>query len=198
MAFSDNVWWTRKARIQAEKRLLSNAFQSQCLLLWYSFFGVAISIYYLKFTPPPNQQDLSGVSWIVYSVLVFGLSGFISGLSFKERAGLVKESYETLNTFYHKAKDDNANIEEITAEYERIMGLCENHKDIDYYHALCLEHVTNNKDLNKKSRCKEGLDRCPNWFHRLSVAWWRIKRLALFSLFYSLPILLYHAIEKLA
>ncbi len=48
MAFSDNIWWTKKARIEAEKRLLMYSFQSQVLLLWYSFSGVAASIYHLK------------------------------------------------------------------------------------------------------------------------------------------------------
>jgi len=71
MAFADNVWWTRKARIQTEKRLLSNALQSQVLLLWYSFSGVAVSIYYLKATA--SNQDLAGVAWVVYSVLVLSI-----------------------------------------------------------------------------------------------------------------------------
>lgn len=198
MAFSDNVWWTRKARIQAEKRLLSNAFQSQLLLLWYSFFGVAVSIFYLKFTPSAGQEDLAGISWIVYSVLVLSMSGFIAGLSFKERASLIKESYETLNTFYHKAKEDNADIEKISAEYEQIMGLCENHTDYDYYLALCLEHVTNNKDIDTNTGCKEGLDRCPTWYHWLSITWWLSKRYVMLTLLYLLPALLLFAIEKLA
>lgn len=198
MAFSDNVWWTRKARIQAEKRLLSNAFQSQLLLLWYSFFGVAVSIYYLKFTPSAGQEDLAGISWIVYSVLVLSLSGFIAGLSFKERASLIKESYETLNTFYHKAKEDNADIEKISAEYEQIMGLCENHTDYDYYIALCLEHVTNNKGVDTNTGCKIGLDRCPTWYHWLSITWWLAKRYVLLTLLYLLPVILLVAIEKLA
>lgn len=208
MAFSDNVWWTRKARIQAEKRLLSNAFQSQLLLLWYSFFGVAVSIFYLKFTPSAGQEDLAGISWIVYSVLVLSMSGFIAGLSFKERASLIKESYETLNTFHHKAKEDNADIEKISAEYEQIMGLCENHTDYDYYLALCLEYVTCNVPLDPKTKLKqkkdsngkitEGLDRSPTWYQWLSITWWLAKRYVLLTLLYLLPAILLVAIEKLA
>ena len=198
MAFSDNVWWTRKARIQAEKRLLSNAFQSQLLLLWYSFFGVAVSIFYLKFTPSVGQEDLAGISWIVYSVLVLSMSGFIAGLSFKERASLIKESYETLNTFYQKAKAQNANIAQLSSDYEQIKGLCENHTDYDYYLALCLEHVTNNKEVDSSTGCKKGLDRCPTWYHWLSITWWLAKRYVLLTLLYLLPVILLVAIEKLA
>lgn len=198
MAFSDNVWWTRKARIQTEKRFLSNAFQSQLLLQWYSFFGVAVSIFYLKLTPSAGQEDLAGISWIVYSVLVLCMSGFISGLSFKERASLIKKSYETLNTFYHKAKEDGADLEKISAEYEQIMGLCENHTDYDYYLALCLEHVTNNKDVDTRTGCEKGLDRYPTWYHWLSITWWLAKRYVLLALLYLLPVILLVAIEKLA
>lgn len=208
MTFSDNVWWTRKARIQAEKRLLSNAFQSQLLLLWYSFFGVAVSIFYLKYTPSVGQEGLAGISWIVYSVLVLSMSGFIAGLSFNQRASLIKESYETLNTFYHKAKEDNADIEQISAEYEQVMGLCENHTDYDYYLALCLEYVTCNVPLDSETKLKqkkdsngkvtEGLDRCPTWYHWLSIIWWLAKRYILLTFLYLLPVILLVAIEKLA
>jgi hypothetical protein len=98
MAFSDNIWWTRKSKIQAEKRLVSNAFQAQVVLLWYSFAGVAASVYYLKYSS--SDGDMSGIAWVVYSVLVLCMSGFINGLSFKQRAGLIKECYETLNDVY--------------------------------------------------------------------------------------------------
>ena len=208
MAFSDNVWWTRKARIQAEKRLLSNAFQSQLLLLWYSFFGVAVSIFYMKLTPAADQESLAGITWIVYSVLILVMSGFIAGLSFKERAGLIKESYETLNTFYQKAKEPDANIAQISSEYEQIMGLCENHTDYDFYLALCLEHVTCIIPVDPKTKIKqkidsdgnviEGLTRGPTWYHWLSVAWWVLKRHLLLTLLYLLPLALLLAIEKLA
>lgn len=208
MAFLDNVWWTRKARIQAEKRLLSNSFQSQLLLLWYSFFGVATSIYYLKFIPAEGQGDLAGISWVVYSVLVLCMSGFIAGLSFKERASLIKESYETLNTLYHKAKKINADIEQISAEYEQTLGLCENHTDYDYYLALCLEYVSCNLPADPDTKLKlkkdgegkviEGITRRPNWYHWLSITWWVTRRYALLTLLYLLPIFLLVAIEKLA
>ena len=95
MAFSDNVWWTRKARIQLEKRLLSYFFHSQLLLFWYSLVGVVASIYYVKFQP---NSEVAGVSWIIYSVMLLCISIFIGSSSFKSRADKVKKCYETLNT----------------------------------------------------------------------------------------------------
>ena len=146
MAFSDNIWWTRKARIQAEKRLLHNSFQSQLLLLWYSFCGVAVAIYHLKASDSSAIAELGGVAWVVYSVLALCMSGFINGLSFKERAGLIKECYETLNTLYLKAKEVECEVPnrsfskvDIINEFNQILGVCENHKDVDYYKALLIE-----------------------------------------------------------
>tara|TARA_Y100001933_G_scaffold226684_1_gene240843 strand:+ start:329 stop:1006 length:678 start_codon:yes stop_codon:yes gene_type:complete len=101
MTLSDNIWWTRKARIQTEKRLLSNSFQAQILLLWYSFFSVFAAIYYLQVERP---DALVNVGWIAFSILTLTVSGFINGLSFKERAALVKECYETLNGIYIQAR----------------------------------------------------------------------------------------------
>ncbi|MBS9424124.1 MULTISPECIES: SLATT domain-containing protein [Photorhabdus] len=193
MAFENNIWWTRKARIQAEKRLLSNAFQSQLILFWYSFFGVAISIYYLKFS---DNSDLAGVTWVIYSVLSLCMSGFITGLSFKERAGLIKECYETLNSLYQKAKKPNADIEKIAVEYEQVMGLCENHTDFDYYQALCIEHVISTKTLNSETGYKKDLDRSPTWYHWLNFIWGRIRRCLMLTFLYSLPILIFIVLQE--
>lgn len=197
MAFKDNVWWTRKARIQAERRLLSNAFQSQLLMLWYSFCGVAASIYYLKIDNSSPNNELPGIIWVVYSVLILCMSGFITGLSFKERAGLIKECYEALNTFYQKAKTDNADIGAISKEYEQILGLCENHTDYDYYLALCIEYVTCPTPTDPKTKLKEGLDRRPTWYHWVSISYWIFKKYLLLTVLYFLPIILFFGLEML-
>lgn len=197
MVFSDNIWWTRKARIQAEKRLLSNAFQSQILLLWYSFSSVASAVYYLNLGGSNSNPDLNGIAWVVFSVLVLCISGFINGLSFKERAGLIKECYETLNGLYHKSKGDSANFSQLNYEYDQILGVCENHTDRDYYLALCIEHVTKPGKVNPSTGCKAGLDRCPTWYHWLYLAYWYGLRWLMLACFYLLPVLIFTAMEYL-
>lgn len=198
MSFSNNIWWTRKARIQAEKRLLSNAFQSQLLLLWYTFFGVAVSIYYLKLS---DNNDLAGVTWVIYSVLCLSISGFIAGLSFKERAALIKESYETLQVLYLKAnsiKESNESSEVcvnshdkslLANEYSSVMGLCENHTDFDYYKALCIEYLT--------AQDKTKLDRAPVTYHWVSLGFWMVRRYTMLLAFYLLPLVIFIGLEIL-
>lgn len=188
MAIADNIWWTRKARIQTEKRLLSNARHAQLLLLWYSFVSVGGSVYYLQFN---SQSEYSNVAWVVFSVLVLCVSGFISGLSYKERAAIVKDSYESLNSLYRKAKQKNADAESINNEYEQILSLCENHADIDYQIALCDTYLSHNSPRDPEN----GLDRWPTKYVWLVVfKRFSIRSASIFTL-YALPILIFVGME---
>lgn len=178
----DNIWWTRKARIVTERRLLSNAFHAQVLLLWYSFSGVAASIYYL---PKANAgNDLAGITWIIFSVLVLALSGFINGLTFKERAGLIKECYETLKELYETAKAGKLSEEDLNSRYKQILEMCENHSDNDYYTAMCEAYLTHPNPSDPKT----GLNRKPTKY-----IWWRwgsskIGRFFIKAIFYLIPL----------
>ncbi len=183
MATADNIWWTRKARIQTEKRLLSNARHAQLILLWYSFVSVGASVYYLKFN---SQSEYASVAWVVFAVLVLCVSGFINGLSYKERAAVIKDSYESLNSLYRKARKEDADPDEISKEYEQILNICENHAEIDYQNALCSTYLSHNCPRDPEN----GLDRWPTkyvWFvvlNRLLV------RVVTILMLYALPILL--------
>jgi hypothetical protein len=201
MAFSDSIWWTRKSKIEAEKRLLSNAFQAQVILLWYSFAAVAASVYYLKFNS--SSDDMAGIAWVVYSVLVLCISGFINGLSFRQRAGLIKECYETLNDVYHRVShfesgnSTSTTIEELSAEYQQILGVCENHLTIDYYKALCETYLTQTSLTNAAEKgSKAGLDRIPTTYIWLCVVWHITKRCSMLGLLYLLPIAIFVLLEN--
>lgn len=205
MALSDNIWWTRKARIQTEKRLLSNAFHSQVILLWYSFFSVAVSVYYVK-----NPQDgLDAISWVVYSVLVLCISGFINGLSFKERASLIKECYESLNGIMHQASLQNSKeqIAALADAYEAKLNACENHTDKDFAVALCQEYWastplvrTQSKKLHSNSDemasiPNNALSRIPTSYHWTLAFTYYIGRFIKLGFFYILPIAIWIALN---
>lgn len=197
MAFSDNVWWTKKARIQTEKRLLSNAFQAQVLLLWYSFASVASAVWYLKPEWSQSNTEASGVAWIVFSVLTLCISGFISGLSFTQRAGLIKECYEALNNIYRKSISSSPDLSLLSAEYDQILGVCENHTDKDYFMALCTEHLAKHGAANKETGLKQNLDRGPTWYHWFYLAKWYVVRVFILAFFYLLPVGIFFALEQI-
>ena len=185
MALSDKIWWTRKSRIQAEKRLLASAFQAQILLLWYSFSSVAASIYYLEFN---TQSEYAGIAWVLFSVLVLCISGFINSLGYKERAALVKDSYEALNGLYHEAKNNTVATNTLANEYEKILSVCENHSDIDYHLALCDAYLSSKNP-------HDDLDRMPTFYIWILFVWYWFKRVLLLSGFYILPPLVFFILE---
>ncbi|ENX3945428.1 SLATT domain-containing protein [Photobacterium damselae subsp. damselae] len=204
MALSDNIWWTRKARIQTEKRLLSNAFHSQVILLWYSFFSVAVSVYYLK----NPQNGIEAISWVVYSVLVLCISGFINGLSFKERANLIKECYESLNSIMHQACAENADLSKLAVAYESKLNACENHTDKDFATALCKEYWASTSSIRQiskefhsdksedKRQPKQALTRIPTSHHWFLAASSFITRFLTLIFFYALPVLIWLALNS--
>ncbi|MGJ3495120.1 SLATT domain-containing protein [Piscirickettsia salmonis] len=176
MSLKDSIWWTRKARIQSEKRLLSNDFHAQLLLLWYSFIGVSVSIFSLVY---PIGNNINAV-WVAFSVLIFCVAGFINGLSFKERAGLIKDCYIALKMLHQKHTPENE--KEISREYEKVIELCENHTDRDYYWAVCEAYWSrdDNGQLTKK----------PNCYMRLVVfAYFIRKYFFLFVLYIAIPLI---------
>ncbi|EKT4539515.1 SLATT domain-containing protein [Pseudomonas putida] len=184
--FADNIWWTRKARIQAEKRLLANAFQAQLLLIWYSFLSAAVSIYYLK----ASANNFTNVSWVAFSVLILSISGFINGLSYKERANLIKECYESLQDLYAQAMKQNANIEQISIRYQEILKTCENHEDIDFSIALCDTY------LCSPEAKRSGLTKHPTKFIWIKVTFYYVKRCIALAILYLLPIGMFIALES--
>ncbi|EGR3258668.1 hypothetical protein CE131_21405 [Vibrio parahaemolyticus] len=204
VALADNIWWTRKARIQTEKRLLSNAFHSQVILLWYSFFSVAVSVYYLK----NPQNGIEAISWVVYSVLVLCISGFINGLSFKERANLIKECYESLNSIMHQAYKPNADLANLSTAYESKLNACENHTDKDFAIALCQEYWAStstvrqvSKDFHSdtsenKQQPKQALTRIPTSHHWFLAVSYFVTRLLALVFFYVLPVLILLALNS--
>lgn len=148
MQLHEKIWWTRKSRIHTEKRLLSNDIHTQIILLWYAFFSVAVSIYYLV---KASNSDIAPGIWVILSVFSLVASSYVSALNLKGRAALIKECYERLDTLYHIAKSESNNkekLETLQREYNEILGLCENHSDFDYRSARCEMHFSGRKDLD--------------------------------------------------
>lgn len=195
MALSDDIWWTRKAKIQTEKRLLTNAYQSQLIMLWYAFFGVAVSIYYLKFN---TNSEYANVAWVIYSVLSLTMSGFITGRSFKERSSQIKECYEALKGIQHRAKlleassnSTEENWKSVREEYQKLLGLCENHTDSDMVKALCIEHLSARGEPDKITGLKPEMTKCPTYYHWFVFCKDIFKQAVILLVMYILPIAIF-------
>jgi hypothetical protein len=181
IVLSDNIWWTRQSRIRTERRLLSNAFHSQVILLWYSFYSVAVSIYYLNST----LDAVSNKYWLIYSILVLVVSVYINGFSFKERASLIKENYEHLKTLASKASTIEAegdDLTEINLQYEKALNSCENHLPSDYLEALY--------DIYQSAEDKNKISPRPTEYQEKRAESNRSDRKMFLGFFYSLPVII--------
>lgn len=123
MTINDKIWWTRKAKIEQETRLLRYEFHSQALLIWYSFFTVTISILQI----PKNDIPFHPSTLVVFSVLTLVMSAIVSAQKFHSRSEKVKTCYEKLNTIMLLSKEDKSK------EYEDALNLCENHIKADHH-----------------------------------------------------------------
>jgi carbon starvation protein CstA len=129
---SDKIWITRKTRIYTEQRLLSNAFWTQFIMIFYSSLLLVLSIWILV-----NPSQKVEIFSIFSSVVVLVASIFLSSQQFKERSLAIKNSYiklEELISRARRAEDSNdvsATIS-IESEYATILLNVENHTDYDF------------------------------------------------------------------
>lgn len=179
MSLSDCVWWTKKSRTQAEKRLLSNDFYSQVILLWYSIFLVFYSIYGLK---SASESQLFSVVMVALSVLVLCATLFVSNRSFKERSMLIKQCYEQLSIIYNKSSKPNYNECDLEIEYQNILSICENHKDIDYKCAVFNEYYCTPKAK------RDGLTKTPTCVININVLFYYLFRCIVVMFLFVFPI----------
>ena len=184
MSLSDKIWWTEKARIHLEKRLLSNANHADFIVLWYSFCSIASSIYFFGFNP---DNKYAALAWVVFSVFILTVSTLIGTSGYKLRAGLAKGCHESLNALYVKCKllEGGGGVNrleegDLIKEYQHILSLTENHTTYDFYKAIIVLQLE-----------KATIDKRPNWFVWFFVLLKSLMRLLVLLFLYLLPISLF-------
>ncbi|MGQ4650604.1 SLATT domain-containing protein [Lyngbya aestuarii] len=146
-ALSDRIWWTRKARIEAEQRLLWTSFHANLILFYYSAFSVGTSVYYFKFAP---KSEYINFVWILFSILIFCIQCFSSGFQLNRRAGLLKECYEALGNLEQKCnKASEGELIQIREDFTLLLRSCENHESLDYYRAIFNEKWISGGKIDK-------------------------------------------------
>lgn len=180
---ADDMWFTRKARIHAEKRLLSNEMHSQFLLVAYSIYSIALSVLLLKFKV--LSDDFANVFSVILSVTLLALSLTITSRSFKDRALSFRTNYTKIHallldfkrahwTSIHAEKQD---IFRSTLEkYTLLLNDIENHLEIDDICArVCI------KDLESRQVTKT---------EKVMAFVYQLRRCSAFFLLYTMPFLI--------
>lgn len=175
--FSDKVWWTRKAKIKAERRLLDLDRYSQFLLLWYSIFLAFYSIYTLV---NPAKNSTESAIMVALSVSILVLTLFINNMNYKGRAMLLKISYEQLSLIYTRAIAGESSTD-LDKEYQAILSASENHLERDFIKAIV--------DEDNNSTDKSTLTKTPRIWHRLTVFYYAAIGFLFFLFLFLFPFL---------
>lgn len=172
------------SRIETEKRLLSNLFHAELLLIWYALCSVIISIYLLE-----SQENHPQYLFVSFSVMTLAASLYINTQSYKERAIKIKACYERLGLLYQKCSGIFLiNIEErIRKEYLECLDMCENHTSMDYYRAVVRTTYLNMGDNQRENRITIK----PNWYMYVAFYFNSFRMLFFRFVLYLLPIIIF-------
>lgn len=143
-SLAERVWFTRKAWIEAEKRLLSDEYHTQLLLVAYSAYTTCISVVLLAFDPPAGDKKLVDTSMVVLAVALLVLSFYLNSKSFKDRASRFKAGYLELHDIESEARllayQMGATppaplvingLKALSDRYTKILREVENHSELD-------------------------------------------------------------------
>lgn len=135
----NQIWFTRKSRIRASERMLSNHFHSNAILIWYSFLTFVLSIILIKY--PKYLGDNADVLMTIATGFVFTLSLFVPQLEFKNRSDKLKENYIKLQSLIFELKlcRTEYQLKGINSEYLNLLYSVENHKTRDLLYFIIFD-----------------------------------------------------------
>lgn len=128
------IYITYKTRMTTEARLRYNARLWQALISYYSFCLIVYSLIELSGVYKIVQ---SPVVMTVLAVATFGISLYISGERYQERADQFKNCYLKLQALYVS----DLPTEEKLSRYAEILSIYENQSDDDYDEMLYDSHI---------------------------------------------------------
>ncbi len=130
MNLIDNVWKTRKARINMSERLKMYDFYSQILIIYYSLLLIVITIIDMN----NNGIDVS-IPTLILSIVILVISIFIYAMNFKQRSLEMQKSYISMQEILNKL-NRLSNTSSTEKEYFEILKSTENHSKCDHLKVL--------------------------------------------------------------
>lgn len=178
---SENIWFTRKARIQASERLSSNDNHSQILLVIYSIINTCLAVMLIKkITFLGNNTDLI---LVIMSVIILVTSLVVANKNFKGRSLTLKAHYIELQRLYFEATDaeekeseNKEKLKVIRKEYTKLLDIVENHAPIDDV----VFRVFNSKSLDSRKPTNQEI---------IMAYSYKIIRFYLLTALYLLPVI---------
>ncbi|OCQ24059.1 hypothetical protein A7985_05565 [Pseudoalteromonas luteoviolacea] len=143
----DHIWFTRKARIFASERLLSNNKHSQYILIYYSLLNVIISIYSTKYELILGESTSLHLIIMATSILVLSL--IVSNMDYKRKALEFKDNYINLQLLL---EDKSIHISLKWKKYCELLKQTDNHAHIDdlMFRVLNRHTLTSRKPMKRE------------------------------------------------
>ena len=184
-SLAHRIWFTRKAWIAAEKRLLDNEYHTQLLLVVYAAYTTCISVVLLSYESNPVDKKLIDTAMVVLAVILFGLSLYLNSKSFKDRAARFKSGYLDLHDIenalgvlsaqFGTAATITGSVQILSDRYTTALRDVENHSEID--------------DICGRRSAGIGLtSRHLSQGEQVRYRWWRIWRWVALAVMYMMPI----------
>lgn len=183
-SLKNRIWFTRKAWIAAEKRLLDNEYHTQLLLVAYAAYTTCISVILLSYEPQSDNKKLIDTGMVVLAVILFGLSLYLNTKSFKDRAARFKTGYLDLHDIENAlsaapqpkmSNNVTTHLQELSERYTKVLRDVENHSEID--------------DITSRINAGAGLEsRHLSKSEKLRYHWWRSWRFLALAAMYIAPI----------
>ncbi|MDT2660486.1 SLATT domain-containing protein [Enterococcus hulanensis] len=157
------IWVTKKTRMESEKNLMKRNTILNYTLIYYSGCLAVMSYLTLATNGSFNLTVVAGV----ISVILPSVNIFQYKADYSRRAANYKECYLNLENLENEckaliSKKKNGSIEPIDFskmeqniynEYNKILAMCENHSDFDYY--MFRKNQVENKNTNFSISNKE-------------------------------------------
>lgn len=125
----DKVWFTYKARIQAQQRLSWLDFHSQLLLVWYAILGASLAIVTIRY--PRALGEDTDILAAVLSIALLGISMAVANRDFRGRSIAMRKNYLDLQLLYDRLEQSGTSSANDLDRYHELLSSVENHKEID-------------------------------------------------------------------
>jgi hypothetical protein len=169
----DKVWFTYKARIQAQIRLSWLEFHSQLLLVWYAILSAGLAVITVRY-PQALGKD-TDVLAAVLSIALLGISLAVANRDFRGRSIAMRQNYLELQRLYDRTAPPATFDDVALQDYHNLLAAVENHGEIDDKHFRTMQ-------------AGALTTRVPRWTERVEAYGYLTLKLALTVLLYIAPI----------
>jgi len=131
--FKNQVYTTRKSRINASERLMKKEGFIQGINIYYSCILIAFSVYGLK-----NQSYILSLLSTIASISLTLSLLYVGAQKYSERSAALKKNYIQLQELYYKIEgitNETPELIEYREEYIELLNNSENHSELDYLKA---------------------------------------------------------------